>query len=113
MEQVALDGPVASGKTSVAQLLARKLGYLYLDTGAMYRAVALLALENGVGAALSRTSPRYHGRSLGADRLPRHDRRPGPNRTPLQAGRHRDGFDRGRAPRRAQGTGRAPTGTRP
>jgi cytidylate kinase len=50
MEQVALDGPVASGKTSVAQLLARKLGYLYLDTGAMYRAVALLALENGVDA---------------------------------------------------------------
>jgi cytidylate kinase len=48
--QVALDGPVASGKTTLAQLLARKLGYLYLDTGAMYRAVALLALENGVDA---------------------------------------------------------------
>jgi CMP/dCMP kinase len=49
-DHVALDGPVASGKTSVAQLLARKLGYLYLDTGAMYRAVALLALERGVDA---------------------------------------------------------------
>lgn len=49
-DQVALDGPVASGKTTLAQLLARKLGYLYLDTGAMYRSVALLALENGVEA---------------------------------------------------------------
>lgn len=48
--QVALDGPVASGKTTLAQLLARKLGYLYLDTGAMYRSVALLALEHGVDA---------------------------------------------------------------
>lgn len=47
---IALDGPSASGKSTIAQLLARKLGYLYLDTGAMYRAVALLALENGVDA---------------------------------------------------------------
>lgn len=49
-DQVALDGPVASGKTTVAQLLARKLGYLYLDTGAMYRAVAFLALRYGIDA---------------------------------------------------------------
>jgi CMP/dCMP kinase len=49
-DQVALDGPSAAGKSTIAQLLARKLGYLYLDTGAMYRAVALLALENGVDA---------------------------------------------------------------
>ena len=45
---VALDGPSASGKTTVAKRLARELGYLYLDTGAMYRAVALLALRNAV-----------------------------------------------------------------
>ena len=45
---VALDGPSASGKTTVAKSLARELGYLYLDTGAMYRAVALLALRNAV-----------------------------------------------------------------
>jgi cytidylate kinase len=45
---VAIDGPVAGGKTTVAKILARQLGYLYLDTGAMYRAVALLALRNGV-----------------------------------------------------------------
>lgn len=48
--QVALDGPSASGKSTVAVQLARKLGYLYLDTGAMYRSVALLALEHGVDA---------------------------------------------------------------
>lgn len=45
---VAIDGPVASGKTVTARALARDLGYLYLDTGAMYRAAAYLALTNGV-----------------------------------------------------------------
>lgn len=45
---VAIDGPVAGGKTTVARILARELQYLYLDTGAMYRAVALTALRNGV-----------------------------------------------------------------
>lgn len=41
---VAIDGPAASGKTTVARLLAQRLGVLYLDTGAMYRALAYLAL---------------------------------------------------------------------
>jgi len=45
---VAIDGPVASGKTVAARALARALGHLYLDTGAMYRAAAYLALHNGV-----------------------------------------------------------------
>ena len=45
---VALDGYVASGKSTAAKDLAQRLGYLYLDTGAMYRAVAYLALQNGV-----------------------------------------------------------------
>jgi cytidylate kinase len=49
-DQVALDGPSASGKSTIAQALSAKLGYLYLDTGAMYRALALLALETGVDA---------------------------------------------------------------
>lgn len=40
---IAIDGPAASGKSTTAKLLARKLGYLYLDTGAMYRACALAA----------------------------------------------------------------------
>lgn len=45
---IAIDGPVGSGKTTVAHDLARRLGILYLDTGAMYRAVALIALRAGV-----------------------------------------------------------------
>jgi len=47
MTQVAIDGPAGSGKTTVARALARRLGALYLDTGAMYRALALLALQAG------------------------------------------------------------------
>ncbi|MHB8148500.1 MAG: (d)CMP kinase, partial [Vulcanimicrobiaceae bacterium] len=38
--QIAIDGPAASGKTTVAHRLASQLGILYLDTGAMYRALA-------------------------------------------------------------------------
>jgi len=45
---VAIDGPAASGKSTVARALARRLGFAYLDTGAMYRAVAALALDRGV-----------------------------------------------------------------
>jgi cytidylate kinase len=48
MTVVAIDGPVGSGKSTVARRLAERLGYLYLDTGAMYRAVGLLATEAGV-----------------------------------------------------------------
>jgi cytidylate kinase len=44
---VAIDGPAGSGKTTVARSLARRLGLLYLDTGAMYRALAWLALRAG------------------------------------------------------------------
>jgi len=42
---IAIDGPVASGKTSVGKRLADKLGYLFFDTGVMYRAVTYLALR--------------------------------------------------------------------
>lgn len=44
--QIAIDGPVAAGKGTVSRLLAEKLNFLYVDTGAMYRAAALLALQN-------------------------------------------------------------------
>lgn len=45
---VAIDGPAGSGKSTVAALLARELGYLHLDTGAMYRAVALAAFREKI-----------------------------------------------------------------
>ncbi len=45
---IAIDGPAGSGKSTVARLVADKLGYLYIDTGAMYRAVALEALRRGL-----------------------------------------------------------------
>lgn len=45
---IAIDGPAASGKSSAAKYLAEKLGFVYLDTGAMYRAVTYLALKNNI-----------------------------------------------------------------
>jgi cytidylate kinase len=45
---IAIDGPAGSGKSSVARLVARMLGYLYLDSGAMYRALALKALQQNI-----------------------------------------------------------------
>lgn len=41
MKAIAIDGPAAAGKTTTAKMLAEKLGYLYVDTGAMYRAIAV------------------------------------------------------------------------
>lgn len=61
---VAIDGPAGAGKSTVARLLSQRLGFRYLDTGAMYRAVAWLALERGADledepavAALARAHP--------------------------------------------------------
>ena len=45
---ITLDGPAGAGKSSAARALAKRLGWCYIDTGAMYRAVALAALERGV-----------------------------------------------------------------
>ena len=45
---ITIDGPVASGKSTLSRLLAKRLDYLYLDTGAMYRAVALQAKRTGI-----------------------------------------------------------------
>jgi len=45
---IAIDGPAGSGKSTTAKLVARRLGYRYLDTGAMYRALALKCLEKGI-----------------------------------------------------------------
>lgn len=63
LPHIAIDGPVASGKSTVALMVARRLGLLYVDTGAMYRALALAALREGVelddGEALAEL-PRRH-----------------------------------------------------
>jgi cytidylate kinase len=46
--KIAIDGPAASGKSTTAKLLAKRLGYLYIDTGAMYRALTLAVLRNTI-----------------------------------------------------------------
>ncbi|MCB0076798.1 MAG: (d)CMP kinase [Anaerolineales bacterium] len=45
---ITIDGPAASGKSTIGKLVAERLGFVYLDTGAMYRAVTLAALQRGV-----------------------------------------------------------------
>lgn len=45
---IAVDGPVSAGKSTLCDALARKLGIMHLDTGAMYRAIGLYALQNGI-----------------------------------------------------------------
>jgi CMP/dCMP kinase len=69
---VAIDGPAGSGKSTVARGVARRLGFTYLDSGAMYRAVTLLALEGGTdlgdGSAL--------GRLAASARIELHERDP-------------------------------------
>jgi cytidylate kinase len=88
---VAIDGPAGSGKSTVARELADRLGFRYLDTGAMYRALTWLALEEGIDlddgarlAALARDEPiRFEGDRVEAGgidvteeiRSPRIDRR--------------------------------------
>ena len=72
---IAIDGPTASGKGTVAQRVAAALGWHYLDSGALYRLVALRALESGVDAADStalaelarRLLPRFDGDCIRLD----------------------------------------------
>jgi len=45
---IAIDGPAGSGKSTAAKNIAQKLGFTYLDTGAMYRAITFIALRNGI-----------------------------------------------------------------
>ena len=59
---IAIDGPSASGKGTVAQRVAQQLGFHYLDSGALYRIVALAASRNGISwqdeTALAELAPR-------------------------------------------------------
>ena len=49
--QIAIDGPAGAGKSTVAKMVAEKLSFIYVDTGAMYRAMALYMLRQGISAA--------------------------------------------------------------
>lgn len=50
MINIAIDGPAGAGKSTLAKLLAKKFGYIYVDTGALYRSIALFAAKNSVEA---------------------------------------------------------------
>ena len=71
---VAIDGPAGAGKSTVSRELARRLGYVYVDTGAMYRVVGLLARERGIapdddrrlGELAARVSIRFEPRADGS-----------------------------------------------
>lgn len=74
--QIAIDGPASSGKSTVAKLLAKKHGYTYLDTGAMYRAATFLALKEGLDledasaiVAMLDAHPISFGRNTGGEQL--------------------------------------------
>ncbi|MCS7224079.1 MAG: (d)CMP kinase [Armatimonadetes bacterium] len=71
---VALDGPAGSGKSTVARLVAEKLGFFYLDTGAMYRAVALKSLRESINCddepALTRLAQEAHIQMVPRPSLP-------------------------------------------
>ena len=47
---VAIDGPAGAGKSTIAKKIAKQMGYTYIDTGAMYRAMALYFIQNGINA---------------------------------------------------------------
>jgi cytidylate kinase len=49
--QIAIDGPAAAGKSTIAKIVAEQLGYIYIDTGAMYRAITLKAINEGINMA--------------------------------------------------------------
>ena len=69
---IAIDGPAGAGKSTIGRLLAESLHYLFLDTGAMYRAVALAALESGISTS-NEPSLAYL-----AENLPIHIKKPSP-----------------------------------
>ena len=47
---IAIDGPAGAGKSTIAKKLAKELGFIYVDTGAMYRAMAYYFLTNGIAS---------------------------------------------------------------
>jgi len=51
MKQIAIDGPAGAGKSTIAKILSNRLGFVYVDTGAMYRTLALACLREGIDLA--------------------------------------------------------------
>ncbi len=49
-KKIAIDGPAGAGKSTIARMVARELGFIYVDTGAMYRAMALFMIKKGIKA---------------------------------------------------------------
>jgi CMP/dCMP kinase len=72
---IAIDGPAGAGKSTIGRMLAEKLGYVFLDTGAMYRAVALAALRQGISPSNEEVLAQL------ADELPIHIDKPKPGET--------------------------------
>ncbi|MBQ3796871.1 MAG: (d)CMP kinase [Butyrivibrio sp.] len=52
-KKIAIDGPAGAGKSTIAKIVAKELGFIYVDTGAMYRAMALYMINNGIDASES------------------------------------------------------------
>ena len=50
MKSIAIDGPAGAGKSTIARKVAEKLSFIYVDTGAMYRSMALYFLRNGISS---------------------------------------------------------------
>jgi cytidylate kinase len=71
-QTIAIDGPAGAGKSTIGRLLAERLGYLFLDTGAMYRAVALASLRAGIATTNEKLLTEL------AESLPIHIERPAP-----------------------------------
>jgi cytidylate kinase len=72
---IAIDGPAGAGKSTVGRLLAERIGHLFLDTGAMYRAVALAALRQGISPSNEELLAEL------SDSLPIHIEKPKPGET--------------------------------
>ena len=91
---IAIDGPAGAGKSTVAMMVAERLGYIYIDTGAMYRAVALKVIENSIPLS-DRTQNHRAGQHSGH---PFREGRWRPARICRRRGRHRVPFARPRPP---------------
>ena len=50
-KSIAIDGPAGAGKSTIAKKVAKELGFIYVDTGAMYRAMALYMIKQGIDAS--------------------------------------------------------------